>query len=507
MHQMLYPNNRLLVRVQDSDTKVTDSTAAMNVDGGNVTVTKNRVGDVLEMTWTPTTLETTPELHTSILTYQDSAANHESNQWTFMNLKALFLPNQTAGTWSPINAVAVENFSEYADPSTFTNNPPTNAYDPPFSTSGTYLLGAPVGPWVESPQPENPLVDTCPIWTNTPAGPKDWFVWNWDASQGAKDPLYDLGDPDSGAYANFLCVDLNTFSGLEGDSKDVSPGQMLNGQALTNLIDPSENILVAESDNRMGNPGGQTQFGISKAFNLSSVANPVIAWVNIKKQNQDDMASLEYSVDGGATWAPIQYSLDGHSMGSDAPDLQLNLDQTVDVVDTFYHDVNPGEVPAWTDSTGDFNDTFGAGIAAPISPALAPFMAPRINDDGVEAKRLEVVRLPLAAHQANVRLRIAQFGTCSWYYGIGSIAFYDVPTSGAYVPTGVPAASGGNAPTLSFSVSNGSITITWTGSGTLQSAATLTGHAGDWSNVSPAPSGNTYTASIGAGNRFFRISN
>ena len=59
-----------------------------------------------------TTLQTTPELHSSILTYQDSASGAVSNYWNFMNLKAVFLPVQTAGTWSPINAITIENFSD-----------------------------------------------------------------------------------------------------------------------------------------------------------------------------------------------------------------------------------------------------------------------------------------------------------------------------------------------------------------------------------------------------------
>jgi hypothetical protein len=58
----------------------------------------------------------------------------------------------------------------------------------------------------------------------------------------------------------------------------------------------------------------------------------------------------------------------------------------------------------------------------------------------------------------------------------------------------------------SINASGGSVTINWTGTGTLQQAASLTGQASDWSNVTPPPSGNTYTVTAGtSGNKFFRL--
>ena len=69
---------------------------------------------------------------------------------------------------------------------------------------------------------------------------------------------------------------------------------------------------------------------------------------------------------------------------------------------------NSHDPPHWTDSSGVLETTFGAGVAAPISQALSPFFAARINDDKSEGKRLEVIRLPLAAagNKSDVRLRL-----------------------------------------------------------------------------------------------------
>jgi hypothetical protein len=510
--QVEYPNNRVLIRLQDRDTTVTDGTAVFNLDGNTVTVSNNRVGDVHELTWTATTLQTPAEIHSGLLTYKDSGGNALSNQWSFLNLKAVWLPTAIPGYWLPTNAVAAENFEEYPDGTAFTNDPPTSIYFPPFSFTGTYLVGAPAGQWYFSPQPENPLVDVAPVWTNVPAGPTNWFVWNWDESQGAaEDTAFTTNDPASGAYANFLCVDLVTFSGIENDSTNTAPGEMINGIPLTQLVyDPTQNILIAESDNRASDTtpptgqieAGQLQFAISKQFDLTGTKNPVLAWASIQKQNQDNINSIEYSVDGGVTWAPVIYYLDGHKQGSDAADIQVNPDNTVNVINTLFHDTNPGEIPTWTDSTGDTNNTYASGIGAPISQALAPFFAPRINDNHYDGKRIEVVRLPLAAHQSDVRLRLGQIGSCSWYFGMSQIAFFDVPPSGATVPTGLPPVAP-TGPTLYVSAAGGKVTVTWTGTGTLQSTTSL---AGSWTAVTPAPTGNTYTAPIGAtGNMFFRL--
>lgn len=65
---------------------------------------------------------------------------------------------------------------------------------------------------------------------------------------------------------------------------------------------------------------------------------------------------------------------------------------------------------------------------------------------------------------------------------------------------------GAAAPTarLSVAVQNGNVVVSWTGTGTLESSPTLS--PATWAAVTPAPTGNSYTAAPGAtGNRFFRL--
>ena len=63
-------------------------------------------------------------------------------------------------------------------------------------------------------------------------------------------------------------------------------------------------------------------------------------------------------------------------------------------------------------------------IAAPISQALAPYIANR--NDGIAARRVEAIRLPQASKQSDVRLRLTHVGHCGWEWGVDNIAFYDI---------------------------------------------------------------------------------
>ncbi len=160
---------------------------------------------------------------------------------TFQNLKAVYLPTASDGYYIPTNAVVIEDFSEYADPTAFTNGSPTTTWSSALQARAMVVAAA--GKSIRSMW--------LPIWTNVPMGPTNWFVWNWDAYPAT--PGFDPTMPGGEAYANFLCVDLTTFSGIESSSLNTAPGEMINGQTLTALIfNPGQNVLMAESDNRSG---------------------------------------------------------------------------------------------------------------------------------------------------------------------------------------------------------------------------------------------------------------
>jgi len=306
--------------------------------------------------------------------------------------------------------------------------------------------------------------------------PTGWTAWNFTDSRVAG---LDLDNLNSDSYLGWIVVSKARLDVLKGEiALPAAPGQMSNGVPVTMTELCQGNLLYAESDVRGGN---QVQFITSKAFNLSSVANPALSFFNLYDQNQDNVGAVEYSVDGGTNWLPVVYYLDQTDRGGD---IALMPDGTVNAVATFTN-ANT-DTANWTDNGVPKGDIYGDGIAAPITQALGRFVAPRNNDDPVFDKRLEIYRLPMASHKSDVRLRFAYLGTGSWYFGVDNLSFYDVAA-----PV---------APKLSIALAAGNVTISWTGDGTLLEATTL---AGPWT-VSWSQ-GNPQTFPTAAGSKFYRI--
>ncbi len=106
---------------------------------------------------------------------------------------------------------------------------------------------------------------------------------------------------------------------------------------------------------------------------------------------------------------------------------------------------------------------------------------------------------------------------CEWFTqlpdGTTDILINDSTTPGAIKAymgpepsVGVPIIGPGptfNTPTQT----NGVVTFSWTGTGTLQEATNITGQASDWFNVSPQPTGTTFsvTTSNAPPHAFYRL--
>ena len=188
------------------------------------------------------------------------------------------------------------------------------------------------------------------------------------------------------------------------------PPIAVNGQILDRLV--HGNLLYGESDVRSGS---QVQVAFSPDYDLTGRNNVFVVWYSSYEQNQDNIASAEYSIDGGATWLPIVYMVDDQNRAADLirfPDGRTDAFATLGT------------------ARGDhaYGLAFSNFIGAVVSTNLAPFISGRINDDNIESKRVEVHRLPLADNQAAVRLRFMQAGTASWYFGIDDVGFYSINT-------------------------------------------------------------------------------
>lgn len=215
--------------------------------------------------------------------------------------------------------------------------------------------------------------------------------------------------PQSDTYLGWVLISDSRLSTVFGSGRlRVAPGQEVDGQPVTQLL--SNNLLYAESDLRGGN---QYQVLFSPVYNLSGHTGIVLVFNSAYEQNQDSIAGVEYSVDGGVTWLPVVYMLDDKGGTGDI----VRTDGVVDVWATF--------------GTARADQPFGLAysnfIASAVSDALRPCISGRIDDDQVESKRVEVFRLPAADNQSNVRFRLFQAGTASWYWGIDNWGLYSLP--------------------------------------------------------------------------------
>jgi len=416
----------------DGTSPVDDNSVTLQVDGKATTVTKQRKGNTVTVdTGALDGLHLPGEAHTGALTFKDSTGKSYSEQWTFYNLENLILPA------SPVTG---ENFDSY-----------------PEATS------------------------------DATAVPPGWVATNYTYKETEG---WDLTDIKSDAFLGWVMINTNTVFGVEDEVLDNDKTQLINGQPVANWM--SGNLIFAASDGRArtttdGFLASQAQIVVSKAFNLSTVNNPVMTFssgARISTGNWEQLTT-EYSIDKGTNWFPAIYMRNSSS-------ITLKPDGSFDAV-AMFTTVNTNQIPYFPNpdpSVGPLGGKFGDMLAAPISQDLAPYIA--IRNDGIAARRVEAIRLPKASKQADVRLRFTHLSACGWEWGIDNIAFYDIAGT---------TSSGPNI--TSVAIAGGSITIQWTNGGTLESSPTL-GGAPVW--TSTGNSSGSYSEPVAAsGNKFYRV--
>jgi hypothetical protein len=312
--------------------------------------------------------------------------------------------------------------------------------------------------------------------------PQGWTVTNNTDSINTGN---DIGDPKSDAYLNWLVIDRNQVfingtneaavweaNDPDGRVTTIAPGQVVNGKILTAADLMQGKFLYAESDERGGN---QVQAAFTPMYDLTGKSNLWVSFHSSYVQNQDNINSLEYSVDGGANWLPILYMVD-------APDIVYMADgTTIDAVGTLNAD------------RGDsaYAQPYGTYIAAPITQDLAPYISGRINDDKVESHRVEAFPIPAADNKAKVQFRFMQAGTASWFWGIDDFGIYSI---------GQTAGGGGAQFGPVIKNADNTLTFSWSGGGTLQSATSV---SGPWTDLTSATS--PYKAPVTGSALFLRI--
>ncbi|MBI3849212.1 MAG: hypothetical protein HY298_02815 [Verrucomicrobia bacterium] len=281
----------------------------------------------------------------------------------------------------------------------------------------------------------------------------------------------DLNDPRSDSYLGWTVIDQNQLSTF-GNVRIELPFIVVNDHQVTNLADGK--LVYAESDHRSGN---QEQYLLSPDFNLTGRSNIFVSYHSVYEQNQDSFGAVEYSLDQGNSWLPVVYMLDQ----DDAFIGSMGVVDAVSALNTPHTDAA-------------FGASYGTFIRAPISQALAPFISPRIDDDPLESKRVELFPLPAAANQPNVRFRFAQAGTGSWYFGVDHFGLYSIP----------PGFS--NPIQMTVRRAANTVVIEWIGGKPpyqVQKKTSLA--AASWVNVGSPGTQTIFTEPLGSGAAFYRI--
>ncbi len=309
----------------------------------------------------------------------------------------------------------------------------------------------------------------------------------------------DLENLDSASYATWTVVNSDRFKGSfvtysnpenpqawEEDYRRVltlNRRNVLNGKILNQPLAAGK-FLFGNSGYRNGR--GQVLHAFTPDFNLSGKTDVHVAYHSLWEQNQDSIAAVEYSIDGGQNWLSIVYMLDG-------PDVKRDESGQIDAIATFTDE--HGDTARYTDpGTGeDKGASYGSFIGAVISKDLAPFISVRVNDNASESKRVELFRIAKADNQSKVRFRFTHAGTDSWYFGVDNFGLYSIPPAPVETPK------------LSFSISGASVTIAWPAALTgfvLESADAIVGAA--WTAVT-GTANNSITLNASAGSKFYRL--
>jgi hypothetical protein len=354
------PSPQIVINLKDISTAVNTNTIQLRFDGSPVTPLIQKAGAATTVQYTPPGVLAPLSTHTYRISWSDNGAPVTSKTNQFQFTVAPYV-NVQLGT-----PIYLENFDALAQ-------------------------------------------------GGLPAG---WSVTNITDLENAG---IDYNDPTSDAYTNWVVISKSTLTNLTLTNADfaglfnVAPNQVINNALVTNLL--GGNFILATSDPRIGQ---QIQYLFTGDYNLTGRTNVYLSFHNLYTQNQDSLGSVEYSIDGGATWLPALYMLDG-------PDILRDASGAIDGSNTMA--VLHGDVPDLTAVT-QINGNYGQfiGVAQNQWGSIAPYLSARVNDDQVESKRVEVVRLAQADNKPAVRLRFAQVGTDSWFFGIDEMGLYSLGT-------------------------------------------------------------------------------
>jgi hypothetical protein len=377
--QVLDFSSSLSVLLADGANQINAGSVKLEINSKNIPITTTRSANFLSVT-----ADVSADMHlpgdVAALTFNDTGSYTRTQKWTLYNLVNLVFPATPAVS---------ENFDSY-----------------PVATG-----------------PANTV-------------PPGWVASNFTYHE---TPGWDLTDLASDAFLDWVLIDATSAASLENLQNDTA--QVINGQPISDWF--SGNVLFSASDSRAGGGLPQVRQVVTKAFDLSSVTNPVLSFYSALRisGNRTEGMFLEYSIDGGTNWLPAAYY-----QRSDTT-LVVDIDGSYDAVASFD---TPGSIlTRWNDPVlGARGGKLGDYLLSPLSPSLSPYLVER--RDAATSRRVEAVRLPKAGKQKDVRLRFAHIGSCGWYWVLDNIAIYDIAGPPASQPPALSITKGANSITITY---------------------------------------------------------
>src|SRR5439155_5231219 len=167
---------------------------------------------------------------------------------------------------------------------------------------------------------------------------------------------------------------------------------------------------------------------------------------------------------------------------------------------------NTGTVGGWQYNvvTGQPSDT----PLPAVGTVIPAFTAPAFNDQGNHHMKAEVNGSTVTLWLDGVYGASVPFPfSTNLRFGIGTYVAAATDIVDGFFDNVIISGAGGFTPTLgrltATAQANGKVVIAWSGTGTLQSTTAL---LGGWTDVTPAPTGTSYTATVSAQKQqFFRL--
>ena len=257
------PKPSIQIALHQGDTTIAGSSIRLSFDGTEVPATVTPTVPVYMITYSVTNLLEANTTHSLQLVYQDSVAGLNTNAWSF----------------------TVVAYPSISLPAPFVSE----------DFDGISEATLPTG-WVA---------------TNRTSIDRSGF---------------NLNDPRSDAYTNWVVISTNTLRTAKGAAPLAVPPIVVNGVLLTSVA--NNQLAYAESDSRNGN---QVQMLFSPDFNCTGKTNLYLSFHSIYAQNQDDIAAVEYSIDKGTNWLPALYLLDDQNRAADI----IRTNGVIDTAATF----------------------------------------------------------------------------------------------------------------------------------------------------------------------------